>query len=87
MGKPQRRRAIHQYIDETLKPCFDQGIKTVNQQVVTMINKSLNNEAAESVRLRTEALNQLKQQRKEQNDAFAKRISQLRDYKNELVTL
>ena len=87
LGKPQRRRAIHQYIDETLKPCFDQGIKTVNQQVVTMISKSLNNEAAESVRLKTEALNQLKQQRKEQNDAFAKRIGQLRDYKNELVTL
>lgn len=87
LGKPQRRRAIHKYIDETLKPCFDQGIKTVNQQVVTMISRSLNNEASESVRLKTEALNQLKQQWKEQNDAFAKRISQLRDYKNELVTM
>lgn len=87
LGKPQRRRAIHLYIDETLKPCFDQGIKTVNQQVVTMISRSLNNEASESVRLKTEALNQLKQQWKEKNDAFAKRISRLRDYKNELVTM
>lgn len=87
LGKPQRRRAIHQYIDDTLKPCFNQGIKIVNQQVVTMISRSLNNEASESVRLKTEALNQLKQQKKEQNDAFAKRVNQLRDYKNELVTM
>ena len=87
MGKPQRKRAIHNYLDETLCPCFKQGIEQVNQQVVLMIKNALNQEAADSIQQKKTALNQLKQERKDKSDAFAKRISQLRDYKNELVTL
>ncbi|MCF2604098.1 dynamin family protein [Parabacteroides distasonis] len=87
MGKPQRKRAIHNYLEETLCPCFKQGIEQVNQQIVSMIKTALNQEAADSIQQKKTALNQLKQERKDKSDAFAKRISQLRDYKNELVTL
>lgn len=87
MGKPQRKRAIHNYLDETLCPCFKQGIEQANQQVVLMIKTALNQEAADSIQQKKTALNQLKQERKDKSDAFAKRISQLRDYKNVLVTL
>ncbi|MCF2658061.1 dynamin family protein [Parabacteroides distasonis] len=87
MGKPQRKRAIHKYLDETLCPCFEQGIEQANQQIVSMIKTALNQEAADSIQQKKTALNQLKQERKDKSDAFAKRISQLRDYKNVLVTL
>ena len=87
MGKPQRKRAIRNYLEETLCPCFRQGIEQVKQQVVLMIKNAMNQEAADSIQQKKAALNQLKQERKDKSDAFAKRVSQLRDYKNELVTM
>lgn len=87
MGKPQRRRAVHNYMDSTLVPQFKSEMGRIKQQLVNRISNILQQEAEATVRQMTVALQSLKAQRKEQKDGFEARISQLRDYKHELVTL
>lgn len=86
-GKPQRRRAIHDYLDKNLIPEFKTAMDRVCQQLLTLISTALHQEAAETIHQKKTALEQLKQKRAQQEEEFARRISQLRDYKNELITL
>lgn len=87
MGKPQRRRAIHDYMDSSLIPSFKSGINRVSQQLVGLIGDSLHTEAAQTIEEMTSALEQLQHDRKEQKSAYEQKINQFRDYKNELLTL
>ncbi len=87
MGKPQRRRAIHDYMDSSLIPSFKSGINSVSQQLVNLVNDSLHAEAAQTIEEMTSALEQLQHDRKEQKSAYEQKINQFRDYKNELLTL
>jgi len=86
-GKPQRSRAIRQYIDDTLKPEFKQAMGRVEQQLVSSIQDALHREACETIQEKTAALEQLKEERKDKKNDYEKRMSQLRDYKNQLLTL
>lgn len=87
MGKPQRRRAIHDYMDSSLIPSFKSGINRISQQFVGLIGDSLHAEAAQTIEEMTSALEQLQHDRKEQKSAYEQKINQFRDYKNELLTL
>lgn len=87
MGKPQRRRAIHDYMDSSLIPSFKSGINRASQQLVNLVNDSLHAEAAQTIEEMTSALEQLQYDRKEQKSAYEQKINQFRDYKNELLTL
>ena len=87
MGKPQRRRAIHDYMDSSLIPSFKSGINRVSQQLVGLIGDSLHAESAQTIEEMTSALEQLQHDRKEQKSAYEQKINQFRDYKNELLTL
>lgn len=87
MGKPQRRRAIHDYMDSNLIPSFKSGINRVSQQIVCLISDSLHAEAAQTIEEMTLALEHLQQDKKEQKSAYEQKINQYRDYKNELLTL
>lgn len=87
MGKPQRRRAIHDYMDSSLIPSFKSGINRISQQLVGLIGDSLHAEAAQIIEEMTSALEQLQHDRKEQKSAYEQKINQFRDYKNELLTL
>ncbi len=86
-GKPQRRRAIHLYLDETLLPEFRREMERIGSEILSMIQTALHNEASESFTRKNEALNQLKQERSEKQEAFKKRIAQLNDYKFELIKI
>lgn len=86
-SKPQRVRAIHNYIDTTLSPEFKERLCNISHQLIEAIRESLYADASEVIGQRTETLNQMKTERKEQIEQFNQRVNQLRDYKKRLLTL
>lgn len=86
MSKPQRVRAIRNYIDDTLAPEFKAGCHNIFQSLLCIIRENLQNEAAELIGQRTESLNQLKMEMKEKKEIFNQRMAQLREYKTNLLT-
>jgi hypothetical protein len=86
-GKPQRRRAIRMYIDDTLLPQFKIAMNDNSNNVVNTISETLHQEAQVTIAEKKSALETLRKQYKEQRDSFNKRIETIRDYKNELLTL
>ena len=86
MGKPQRARAIRNYIDSSLAPEFKSMLSQNSQRLVSSIRDGLQNEASILIGQKTEALNQLKTEKEEKKEAFNQRIEQLRVYKTNLLT-
>ena len=87
MGKPQRKRARRNYMDNTLLPDFKREIKVVGNQLVVSIKTALQEEASELIETKRSSLETLKQERKEKKEAYNQRINQIRDYKHELMTI
>lgn len=85
-GKPQRRRAIHNYLDESLMPQFKNAMDLNCNQVVNMIKDMLLNAAQVTIAEKKLALEELVKQHETQKENFAQRSNVLRDYKNELLT-
>lgn len=81
MGKPQRRRAIHDYIDGTLLPEFKLQLNGISNKLVNFIHTVLNKEAEENMQSMTKALEELIEERKNRKEAFQKRINELKNYK------
>jgi hypothetical protein len=86
-GKPQRKRAIRNYMDNSLMPDFKREISAVGNQLINNIRMSLQEEASETIDAKRSSLEKLKQERKDKKDAYNQRINQIRDYKHELMTL
>ena len=85
MGKPQRRRAIHEYLDNSLLPSFKAELERITTDTIGRI-KALVNEGIEiGMGEMTQSLEALQAERKEHHAAFEARISALRDYRNELL--
>ena len=87
LSKPQRARAVRNYIDSSLSPDFKNRLKEISLELVNIVRVSLNEEATEIINQKTNSLNQLKAERKEQREQFEQRISQLREYKTLLLTI
>lgn len=87
MGKPQRKKAIRDYMDGTLAPGFKSEMKRINNIVISSVDAMLRQEAAATIAQKKEALEQLKKELNEQKAEYEKRIVQLRDYRNLLITL
>ena len=87
MGKPQRKKAIRDYMDGTLAPNFKSEMRRINNLVISSVDAMLRQEAAATIAQKKEALEQLKKELNEQKVEYEKRITQLRDYRNLLVTL
>lgn len=86
-GKPQRKRAIRNYMDNSLMSDFKREITVVGNQLIANIRISLQEEASETIDAKRSSLEKLKQERKDKKDAYNQRINQIRDYKHELMTL
>ena len=86
MSKPQRVRAIRNYIDSSLTPEFKNSLRNVSQKVINEIRATLHNEAAQIISQKTEILNQLKAELKEKKSLFDQRMEQLREFKTILLT-
>lgn len=87
MGKPQRRRAIREYIDGTLTPQFKRAMGENSRMVIDILSKELHDEALVTIAEKKQALEALQQEYKEQKESYQQRVETLRDYQNELLTL
>lgn len=87
MGKPQRRRAIHEYIDSSLAPSFTEEVRRITSEVSRNITGLLNQMAETQSAELTASLEALKQARQEQKTAFDERIKELKQYKQQINSL
>lgn len=87
VSKPQRVRAIRNYIDGSLSPEFKVNLQSISQSLVNTISCNLHNEASDLIVQKTESLNQLKQELKEKKNVFEQRMNQLREFKTTLLTI
>ncbi|MBR6043265.1 MAG: dynamin family protein [Paludibacteraceae bacterium] len=86
MAKPQRRRAIHDYMDSVLLPGFKSEVKSITRSLLSVFKESLHKEASDMVSEMTNAIEDLKRIRVEQKSEFENKKTKLRNYKNTLLT-
>ena len=87
LSKPQRVRAVRNYVDGTLVPEFKSQMENLSQSVVNMVRSSLQNDASEMIAQKTAMLNELKEQCSEHKAEFARRKETLKQYKEKLSTI
>lgn len=85
MGKPQRRRAIHEYMDNSLIPSFKAELERISTDTVGRIKTLVNDGLEIGMGEMTQSLEALQSERKEHHAAFQARIAALRDLRNELL--
>ena len=86
-GKPQRRRAISEYIDTTLSPEFKGQLAAFSSSLIANIKTALESEASTMISEMTSSLEAMKEQRSQRKEEFQNYINRLRDYKNEIITI
>ena len=86
MAKPQRRRAIREYLDSVLIPEFINKLNNLSQQILNGIQETLKQEASASSQSITSSIQELKQMKTTEEKQFMERIALLRSYKNEITT-
>lgn len=86
MGKPQRRRAIHEYMDNSLIPSFKAELERIRMDTVGRIKTTVDECIEAGIEEMTRSLETLRAEQKDRHDAFVSRVSALRDYRNELLT-
>lgn len=87
LSKPQRGRAVRNYVDGTLAPEFKSQMENLSQSVVNMVRGGLQNDASEMIAQKTAMLNELKEQCSEHKAEFARRKETLKQYKEKLSTI
>lgn len=87
LSKPQRVRAVRNYVDGTLAPEFTSQMENLSQSVVNMVRGGLQNDASEMIAQKTAMLNELKEQCSEHKAEFARRKETLKQYKEKLSTI
>ena len=85
LGKPQRRRAIHQYVDLTLSPSYKQGLESITSLIITAFSDCVQNCAASQLNEITEALQKAKKEQFDSESAYKERIHKLAAYRKELL--
>lgn len=86
MGKPQRRRAISIYLNETLMPQFRKAMENNCFKVTQILHDYLVNAAQVTIAEKKLALEALEKHYIEQKDSYTQQLNKLRDYKSELLT-
>lgn len=85
MGKPQRRRAISNYLSETLMPQFKNEMNRISTTLIEAIKQALGCEVQESFNQMSSALNDLKQKKEQSHIEYESKISKLKGYKKQLT--
>ena len=83
-GKPQRQKAIRNYLQDTLMPQFKGKMSEISSSVISNIIASLNNEASEKIEGINRNIEELQRLEKEQKVEFANRINTLKIFKQNL---
>ena len=84
-GKPQRRRAIHEYIDVTLLPTFNSELDRIASDLLGQIHEIVNNALESSTVEMTQVLENLLDERKHQKEDYQAKLSRLHTIQNELM--
>lgn len=84
MGKPQRQRAIHEYIENSLNPEFRVKMWEVSKGILSIIRNTLLTEASELVAQKQQSLEALEKQYETSQIEFVNRRSTLMNYREEL---
>lgn len=87
MAKPQRQRAVRNYIDGTLVPSLKTQMSTISRAVKEHISTLLKTEAESVIASKSETLTQLKNEKQAQAERFNQHMEQLKGYKTTLLTL
>lgn len=86
-SKPQRRRAISVYINDTLLPTFRNKLNLLGINLVDNIKATIQNDAASILTPQKEMLVQLQQEKKELKKSFEKKMDLLQKYRIQLLNL
>lgn len=81
-GKPQRRRAVNNYISDSLVPEFVLQIEQIRSELVRTIGQLLHDEAQNRTLAMEQTLNQLKADSASAKEQFKEKVNQLKEYKN-----
>lgn len=84
-GKPQRKRAIRQYVDGTLMPQFNAEIIRIHTDVLNYIKTCLEQEASAIISEKKNLLQQLENERNAESNSFEARLKQLKEYQTILT--
>lgn len=84
VGKPQRRKAIHAYLDDELMPQFKHQIKSFVSKVVSQIRAALNKDAEQDISDLSESLEKLRNKVKNGQTAYEAHIQQIKTYIHQL---
>lgn len=85
MGKPQRRRVIHEYMDNSLLPSFKSELERITVETTDKVKDIVNAEAGSEIVEMEQTLQSLLLEQKDRKTEFENRIVSLRDYRNELL--
>ncbi len=84
MGKPQRRRAIQEYMDSTLMPSFRAAVERNCNLLLSTIHKGLVDDSTIAISELKDSLSKLKEEKRSKEDDFAAKIKQLSYYSTTL---
>ena len=87
ISKPQRIKAIRNYIDTSLAPEFKDAIKNITEQISSEIRMNMINESSQILEQKRTSLNQLKNESLAKKADFERRINQLHEFKTILLTI
>lgn len=85
-SKPERRRAIHAYIDDILEPSFKSQLQRLSNGLLSSISNTLNEEAKSLIEQRTNNLRDLQSQKEKEESEYHAKIKELTEYKKQLIS-
>ena len=83
-GKPQRQRAIRNYLSDTLLPEFKGNMIDISSTIITNIIELLHQEASDKVEGISKNIQELEELEREQKVAFNEKINTLKTLKDKL---
>lgn len=87
MSKPQRNRAIRQYIDGTLAPQFKTQLKAAEVNVIDTVSDVLKESAQQTIDEMTASLQNLQNEMRSNKAEFEAKKAELRELQTKLLTL
>lgn len=84
LGKPQRRRAIHNYIDGELAPQYRSAISSEVDRIKESVKSAILNDYSKSIAEIEGVIRYMKQERASNRENYRQRIKKLKEYKQEL---
>ena len=83
-GKPQRQRAIKDYLNNTLLPEFKENMSYISDAIITGVTALLQQEATSKIEGINQNIQELKQLHKQQEEVFKNKVNRLTELKKKI---